>query len=159
MHPRSASRSKPVKYDKRRYIRRNRIEIMFGRLKDWRRVATRYYRCQKVFLSAVEAGRAFGHDGASMSKIIVQTKQAVNGFADRMTAQKTEWATSDSFNLADVFWGVSLFRLNHLGYAWMRDHHPHLDDYTHRTYSRPPVRAGVTNWPGHPPGDTIADIV
>jgi transposase len=43
------SRNKPVKYDKRR----NRIEIMFGRLKDWRRVATRYDRCPKVFLSAV----------------------------------------------------------------------------------------------------------
>ena len=26
---------------------------MFGRLKDWRRVATRYDRCPKVFLSAV----------------------------------------------------------------------------------------------------------
>ena len=41
------------KYDKRRYNRRNRIEIMFGRLKDWRRVATRYDRCPKVFLSAI----------------------------------------------------------------------------------------------------------
>lgn len=40
-------------YDKRRYKRRNRIEIMFGRLKDWRRVATRYDRCPKVFLSAI----------------------------------------------------------------------------------------------------------
>ena len=44
---------KPVKHDRRRYKRRNRIEIMFGRLKDWRRVATRYDRCPKVFLSAV----------------------------------------------------------------------------------------------------------
>jgi len=51
--PGRKSRSKPVKYDKRRYKRRNRIEIMFGRLKDWRRVATRYERCPKVFLSAV----------------------------------------------------------------------------------------------------------
>ena len=42
-----------MKYDKRRYKRRNRIEIMFGRLKDWRRVATRYDRCPKVFLSAI----------------------------------------------------------------------------------------------------------
>ena len=48
-----AKRKKPVKYDKRRYKRRNRIEIMFGRLKDWRRVATRYDRCPKVFLSAI----------------------------------------------------------------------------------------------------------
>lgn len=46
-------RNKAVKYDKRRYKRRNRIEIMFGRLKDWRRVATRYDRCPKVFLSAI----------------------------------------------------------------------------------------------------------
>ncbi|NVO29181.1 transposase [Donghicola sp. C2-DW-16] len=29
------------------------IEIMFGRLKDWRRVATRYERCPKVFLSVI----------------------------------------------------------------------------------------------------------
>lgn len=42
-----------AKYDKRRYQRRNRMEFMFGRLKDWRRVATRYDRCQKVFLSAI----------------------------------------------------------------------------------------------------------
>ena len=47
---------KPVKYDKRRYKRRNRIEIMFGRLKDWRRVATRYDRCPKVFLSETQTG-------------------------------------------------------------------------------------------------------
>lgn len=33
------SRGKAVRYDKRRYLRRNRIEIMFSRLKDWRRVA------------------------------------------------------------------------------------------------------------------------
>jgi transposase len=51
--PGRKSRTKPVKYDKRRYKRRNRIEIMFGRLKDWRRVATRYDRCPKVFLSAI----------------------------------------------------------------------------------------------------------
>ena len=28
-------------------------QIMFGRLKDWRRVATRYDRCPKAFLSAI----------------------------------------------------------------------------------------------------------
>jgi transposase len=47
------SRGKPIKYDKRRYKRRNRIAIMFGKLKEWRRVATRYDRCTKVLLSAI----------------------------------------------------------------------------------------------------------
>ncbi len=51
--PGRKQRKKPVKYDQRRYKRCNRIEIMFGRLKDWRRVATRYDRCPKVFLSAI----------------------------------------------------------------------------------------------------------
>jgi transposase len=56
--PGRKSRDTPVRYDKRRYKRRNRIEIMFGRLKDWRRIATRYDRCPKVFLSAVALAAA-----------------------------------------------------------------------------------------------------
>lgn len=51
--PGRKSRLQPVQYDKRRYRRRNRIEIMFGRLKDWRRVATRYDRSPQVFFSAI----------------------------------------------------------------------------------------------------------
>ncbi len=47
--PGRKSRGKPITHDKRRCKRRNRIEIMFARLKDWRRVATRYDRCPKVF--------------------------------------------------------------------------------------------------------------
>jgi len=43
----------PVKYDKRRYKHHNRIEIIFGRLKNWRRAATRYDRCPTVFFSAL----------------------------------------------------------------------------------------------------------
>jgi transposase len=51
--PGRKSRGKAVRHDKRRDRRRNRIEIMFGRLKHWRRVATRYDSCAKTFLSAV----------------------------------------------------------------------------------------------------------
>jgi transposase len=47
------SRKWTVKYDKRRYKRPNRIERMFGRLKDWRRISTRYDRSQTVILSAI----------------------------------------------------------------------------------------------------------
>ena len=56
--PGRKSRDKAIRYDKRRYKRRNRIEIMFGRLKDWRRIATRYDRCPKVFLSAIALAEA-----------------------------------------------------------------------------------------------------
>lgn len=52
--PGRKNRKKPITYDKRRYKRRNRIEIMFGRLKDWRRIATRYDRCPIVFRAAID---------------------------------------------------------------------------------------------------------
>ena len=42
-----------IKYDAERYKQRNRIERMFGRLKDWRRIATRYDRCAHTFMSAI----------------------------------------------------------------------------------------------------------
>lgn len=51
--PGRKSRKTPVKDDRRRDKRRHRIEIMFGRLKDWRRVATRDDRCPETYLSAI----------------------------------------------------------------------------------------------------------
>jgi transposase len=51
--PGRKSRTEPIKYAKRRYKSPNRIKIMFSRLKDWRRVATRYDRCPTVFFSAI----------------------------------------------------------------------------------------------------------
>lgn len=53
LHPGRKSRGKPVYDDKRRYKRRNRIEIMVGRLKDWRRIAARFDSCANSFFSSV----------------------------------------------------------------------------------------------------------
>lgn len=40
-------------YDKSLYKQRHKIENIFGRIKDWRRVATRYDRCAHTFFSAI----------------------------------------------------------------------------------------------------------
>jgi len=40
-------------YDAKLHRQRHRIENMFARLKDWRRVATRYDRCAHTFMSAI----------------------------------------------------------------------------------------------------------
>ncbi|UCD68953.1 MAG: IS5 family transposase [Betaproteobacteria bacterium] len=42
-----------IPHDAKIYRARHKIENMFGRLKDWRRVGTRYERCPMVFLSAI----------------------------------------------------------------------------------------------------------
>ena len=42
--PSTASRTVPYPLDRRAYRRRNQIERLFCRLKNWRRIATRYDR-------------------------------------------------------------------------------------------------------------------
>jgi len=51
--PSTKSRKVPIPHDKARYRRRHKVENMFGRLKDWRRIAMRYDRCAHTFLSAI----------------------------------------------------------------------------------------------------------
>jgi transposase len=51
--PGRRSRKRPIQHDRRRYRDRWRIEAAFCRLKDFRRVATRYDKLAINFLSAV----------------------------------------------------------------------------------------------------------
>lgn len=41
-------------YDKMLYKQRHKVENMFGKFKDWRRIATRYDRCVHTFFSAIK---------------------------------------------------------------------------------------------------------
>jgi transposase len=51
--PGRCNRKRKIVYDKRRYRDRHLIENAFCRLKDFRRVATRYDKLARNFLSAV----------------------------------------------------------------------------------------------------------
>ena len=51
--PGKKNRKNPIVYDKTLYKQRHKIEIMFGRIKDWRRIAMRYDRCAHTFFSAI----------------------------------------------------------------------------------------------------------
>lgn len=51
--PSTATRTVPYPLDRPAYRRRNLIERLFGRLKNWRRIATRYDRLARNYLSAL----------------------------------------------------------------------------------------------------------
>ncbi|WP_192798407.1 IS5 family transposase [Brucella intermedia] len=51
--PSSRSRKVPYSYDKALYKKRHKVENLFAKLKDWRRIATRYDRCAHTFFSAI----------------------------------------------------------------------------------------------------------
>jgi transposase len=52
--PSTTSRKTPIPYDITAYRDRNRVERLWARLKDWRRVATRYDKLARNFLSGVQ---------------------------------------------------------------------------------------------------------
>lgn len=51
--PGTRSRKRPIRHDRRRYRERWRIEAAFCRLKDFRRVATRYDKLARNYASAI----------------------------------------------------------------------------------------------------------
>ena len=51
--PSRKNRKQTIPHDEERYKARHKIEVMFGRLKDWRRIAMRFDRSPTVLLSAI----------------------------------------------------------------------------------------------------------
>lgn len=50
--PATTSRRAPIPYDQNAYKARNLVERLWCRLKDWRRIATRYDKLARNFLAA-----------------------------------------------------------------------------------------------------------
>ena len=51
--PPKANRKAKMEFDKVLYKQRHKIENTFSKIKDWRRIATRYDRCADIFMAAV----------------------------------------------------------------------------------------------------------
>jgi transposase len=57
--PSTANRAEPIWYDTERYKERNKVERLFNRLKQFRRVATRYDKLGATFLAVVQLTAVF----------------------------------------------------------------------------------------------------
>ena len=51
--PSKRNRKISVEYDKTLYKKRHKVENMVAKLKDWRRIATRYDRCAHTFFADI----------------------------------------------------------------------------------------------------------
>lgn len=57
--PSRKHRKHRIRYDKTLYKKRHKVENMFAKLKDWRRIAMRYDRCAHTFFSAICIAASF----------------------------------------------------------------------------------------------------
>lgn len=51
--PPRSNRKNPATYCKELYKQRHKVENLFAKIKDWRRIAMRYDRCSHTFKSAI----------------------------------------------------------------------------------------------------------
>ena len=51
--PPKSNRKVQYRYDKAVYKKRHLVENLFAKIKDWRRIHTRYDRCAHTFMSAI----------------------------------------------------------------------------------------------------------
>jgi len=51
--PPKSNRKAFIPYDNALYKQRHKIENTFSKIKDWRRIATRYDRCADIFMAAI----------------------------------------------------------------------------------------------------------
>lgn len=58
--PSTATRTVPYPLNRRAYRRRNQIERLFCRLKNWRRIATRYDRLARNYLAGLALAAVVG---------------------------------------------------------------------------------------------------
>ena len=94
--PPRAKRKNPATYCKALYKQRHKVENMFAKLKDWRRIAMRYDRCAHVFLSAIQIATVvifwINQCVLTLKVIIRRSKSTCSHFSSRIAVFL--WAVS-----------------------------------------------------------------
>lgn len=106
------------------------------------------------------AGSAFVADRAKMRGALDRTQKLLAQLDKDIEGSSGPWVCGSAFTLADLFWGVSLFRLEYLGYGWLwrnGSNHKALQGYADRAISRPSVLKAVASWPSHPWSKPVAN--
>jgi 2,5-dichlorohydroquinone reductive dechlorinase len=108
------------------------------------------------------AAREHVHTEAKMRASLQEFKDVCAGLERDLAAHGGEWLIGDRFTLADVFWAVSLFRMQWLGlgYIWKTAEGavlPRVAGYTRRVFARPSFERAVIHWPRNPPSPHVME--
>lgn len=103
-----------------------------------------------------QAALDFLNDADFMSGVLARTADCIATLESTLDSATTDWLYSDSYTMADLFWGVNLYRLKALGmgYLWDPETYPHeravyrpnVRAYAERLAERPSFRRAVADW-------------
>lgn len=107
-------------------------------------------------MSKEKAAANFVVDVVRMRAAINYIRQTISGLDDLLSQSRGQWLFDDRFTLADLVWGVNLFRFVWVGYGglWTTEgYRPRVEAYANRLFQRQSVKDAIINWPGHPPSE------
>jgi 2,5-dichlorohydroquinone reductive dechlorinase len=103
-----------------------------------------------------QAALDFLNDAHFMSGVLARTAGCIATLEGTLDSETTDWLCSDSYTMADLFWGINLYRLKALGmgYLWDPEAYPHqgavyrpnVRAYAERLFEKPSFRHAVTDW-------------
>ena len=108
--PAKANRVDPEPLDKAAYRERNRVERLFAKLKEFRRVATRYEKLKQTFLGMIHLALGFIHADARSVVLVVDNLntrgpgclyEAFEPAQARRIARKLKWHHAQARGLAE----------------------------------------------------------
>ena len=103
-----------------------------------------------------QAAIDFLNDADFMSGVLARTAGCIATLESTLDSANTGWLCSDTYTMADLFWGINLYRLKALGmgYLWDPEAYPHegavyrpnVRAYAERLAERPSFRHAVVDW-------------
>jgi len=106
-----------------------------------------------------QAGKDLAFDPERQHAIRAEVTDIISGLDRQLELHADPWVCGTAFTLADLVWGISLYRMQWLGLASLWAEMPRIIDYCGRVYRRPSIWEDVIRWPSPmPPSPHTADI-
>lgn len=102
-------------------------------------------------ISKEQGGKGLQRDQAFQNKTRSVTREIINALDEQLASHDGPWVCGPDFSLADLCWGVNLYRLHWLGLASMWEELPRVKDYATRLYKRPSLWNAVIRFPSPMP--------
>ena len=98
-----------------------------------------------------QAGRRLARDHDFQRQIRAEIDDMLGKLDEDLDRQSGPWLCGADYSLADLMWGISLYRLQWLGLAKLWQERPLVAAYADRVYHRRSVWEDVIHWPSPMP--------
>jgi glutathione S-transferase len=111
-------------------------------------------------ISKEQGGKKLQYDAKFQNSVRTQTQDIIKALDEQLSSQGGPWVCGKDFSMADLTWGISLYRMHWQGLAPLWKDLPRVEEYTRRVYQRPSLWNAVIRFPSPmPESPHTADVL